>query len=119
MAYDRVLAERVRRLLGPRAAVSERQMFGGICFMVNGKMVAGVTDGDLLVRVGKEGYAAAIASPHARPMKLGGTALKGFLFIGPKGTKTAAQLGGWVKRCLVYVATLPPPKAKKQKKPRR
>ena len=89
-------------------------MFGGVCFMLDGKMVVGVIHDDLMVRVGKEDYAAALKRPHLRPMDFTGRPLTGFLYVAPAGIKTAKQLGNWVHRCLDYVASLPPPKRKKR-----
>jgi hypothetical protein len=42
MAYDLSLADRIRTILEPRSGFSERKMFGGICFMINGHMCCGV-----------------------------------------------------------------------------
>ena len=53
-------------------APAERKMFGGVCFMINGNMLAGTFKGDLLVRVGKDGHAAALKRPHTRPMEQAG-----------------------------------------------
>ena len=56
MAYDEVLAERVRELLAERTDVSERRMFGGLAFMVGGHMACGIAGDDLMVRVGRSDY---------------------------------------------------------------
>jgi len=50
MAYDEALADRVRAVLAPREGLSEREMFGGIAFMLAGNMAVGVIGDDLLVR---------------------------------------------------------------------
>lgn len=68
MAYDEKLADRVRRALGPRADVTEKKMFGGLAFLVDGKMFVGISNDELMVRVGPERYDAALADTHARPM---------------------------------------------------
>ena len=48
MAYDQALAARVREVLSARSALSERQMFGGIAFMLDGNMCCGVIGEDLM-----------------------------------------------------------------------
>ena len=68
MAFDSDLAERIRTLLGARCGISERRMFGGIAFMLNGHMFVGLTDRTLMARVGPERHADALAIPHVRPM---------------------------------------------------
>lgn len=55
MAYDVALAERIAKLLKGKKRVAQKQMFGGICFLVNGKMCCGVTGKKLVARVGPEG----------------------------------------------------------------
>jgi hypothetical protein len=68
MAFDQDLALRVRRLLGEAQGFSERKMFGGICFILNGRMSAGVLGEDLIVRVPPDEYEKAMRAPGARPM---------------------------------------------------
>jgi|JI10StandDraft_1071094.scaffolds.fasta_scaffold25720_6 TfoX/Sxy family transcriptional regulator of competence genes len=116
MAYDEAFADRIRRAIGPRPDVSERQMFGGLCFMLDGKMIVGVNGTDLMVRVGKDGYQAALARPHVRPMDFTGTPLSGFVYVGPAGTRTAPAIARWVERAIAFVATIP--QAKRRAKPR-
>ena len=42
MVYDELLAFRVRKLLSEQKRLGEREMFGGITFMLHGKMCCGV-----------------------------------------------------------------------------
>ena len=56
MAYDEDLAARVRAALGAREELTEKKMFGGLGFMLNGNMCVGVTNDDLMVRVGADGH---------------------------------------------------------------
>ena len=68
MAYDEDLAWRVRAVLPPGEAVTERQMFGGLAFMLGGHMFCGVVRDSLMVRLGPEGADRALNQPHVRPM---------------------------------------------------
>jgi TfoX N-terminal domain len=72
MAYDETLADRIRTALHGRDDVEERKMFGGITFMVAGRMACGVIHDDLMVKVGAEGHPDALAEPHTRPMDFRG-----------------------------------------------
>jgi hypothetical protein len=72
MAYDEVLAERIRTALCGRDDVLEKKMFGGITFMVAGRIACGVVHDDLMVRVGPDGHDEAVAQPHVRPMDVTG-----------------------------------------------
>src|SRR3954447_19848920 len=65
MAYDEQLAERVRDLLNARAAVTEKKMFGGVAWMINGNMAVGASSkGALIVRVEPEETAALLEDLH-------------------------------------------------------
>ncbi len=116
MAYDERTAERVRRLLAGRENVAEIRMMGGLCFMVGGHMACGVSGDALLVRVGRDGYAAALAQPHVRPMEFGGRRPGGFVFVDPEGHRDDAALAAWVQRGTDVAAALPPKKPASEKK---
>lgn len=116
MAYDEDLAERVRETLAPRRNVREQKMFGGIGFMVDDKMVAGVHGPDLIVRVPADEHDRAVKEPGARTMDITGRPMKGFLFIGPATTTSAGSLRKWVERSAGFVATLPARKKPKKKR---
>lgn len=107
MAYDLKLAERVRRALGRRRGVTEKKMFGGLCFLVNGNMACGVEKEKLVHRVGPEHYDRALSSPAARPMDFTGRALKGFVYVSPTGYRTSAALKKWVDLGADFAKSLP------------
>jgi hypothetical protein len=107
MAYDARLAERVRRSLARRKGVVEKKMFGGVAFMLHGKMCCGVLKDDLVVRVGPERYGKALARRHARLMDFTGRPLKGFVFVGPGGSKTDKSLAKWLTEAVEFAASLP------------
>ena len=100
------MVERLRAALGNRA-FTEQKMFGGTCFMINGNMLIGTSKRGLLVRVGKDAHAAAVARPHARPMEMGGRSMEGYLHVAPEGTATQADLDQWLDLALAFVETLP------------
>ncbi len=108
MSYDQRLAQRVREALEAQPGVAERQMFGGLAFMIGGHMCCGVTGDDLVARVGPAAYEAALRRAHARPMDLTGRPLTGFVYVGPKGTARRASLRRWVDDALRFVRSLPP-----------
>ena len=108
MAYDEKLAERVRGVLERRRGITERKMFGGLSFMVNGHMCCGVLGDDLMVRVGADDYDAALDMKGARPMNFTGRPMKGMVFVDRTGHGRADRLRAWVERGLRYARTLPP-----------
>ncbi len=107
MAYDVALAERIAGLLKRRRGVTQKQMFGGVGFLVNGKMCYGVIRDKLVVRVGPEHYQQLLRKPHARPMNFTGRPLKGFVYVMPQGVRNRTALKVWLDLALRYVASLP------------
>jgi TfoX/Sxy family transcriptional regulator of competence genes len=107
VAYDEGLAERTRAVLAA-GDVDERKMFGGLAFMVAGNMCCGIVGDDLMVRVGPEGYAAALAEPHAREMDFTGRAMRGMVYVDASGVADDDALESWVQRGLEYARSLPP-----------
>ena len=107
MAYDEKLADRVRTALARRRGLDERRMFGGVAFLADGHMFCGVNGEDLVVRVGPEAWGDALKGRHVRPMDFTGRPLKGYVYVGPGGTRTAAALEKWVDRGLAFARTLP------------
>lgn len=107
MAYDERLAERIRALLAARGSFEERQMFGGIAFMVNGRMACGVLKQDLVAHVAREDHDKALARPHARLMDFTHRPMKGFLYVAPPGVKTTVSLRSWVNQCADYAESQP------------
>src|SRR3990172_2459576 len=108
MPYSEALAGGVRALLARHEGLTEKKLFGGIAFFIQGNMCCGVTKDDLVVRVGPEGSEAALSQPHARPMDFTGRALKGFVYVRLAGLRSDAALAKWVKRGVDFAASLPP-----------
>lgn len=106
MAYDLKLAERIRAALKGKKGVAEKEMFGGVAFLVNGKMFVGVVKNELMARVGKENHDAEVKRPGARIMDFTGRPMRGYLFVGAKGMKNTASLKRWVELCLAHAKTL-------------
>jgi len=107
MSYDEQLAERLRKVVAARSDVTEKRMFGGLAFLLNGHMFCGIIKEDLMIRVGHQQYKAALAQPHARPMDFTGRPLNGYVYVAPAGHQSASALKEWVQRGMTFVATLP------------
>lgn len=108
MAYDEDLANRIRELVADEAAVSEQRMFGGLAFLVGGRMSVAVSrEGGLMVRVEPDKTDALVAKPHAWPFEMRGRELDGWLRVDPAGLRTKRQLAAWVARGVDYARSLP------------
>jgi len=108
MAYDEGLATRVRALLDEQPGVAEKQMFGGLAFLVHGNMACGVRGEDLIVRVAADTAETAMGEPGVRPFDLTGRPMKGWLLVDPGGHAEDEDLRRWVDRGLAYAGSLPP-----------
>lgn len=107
MAYDEVLAARVRDAVGERADFVERRMFGGVAFMVNTHMAAGVGGDELMVHVGTDGHAQALAD-GAHEMTMGERTMRGTVVVGPDVTSDDDALHAWVDLGVDLALALPP-----------
>jgi TfoX/Sxy family transcriptional regulator of competence genes len=109
MAYDEDLANRVRELLADEQAITEKEMFGGLAFLLHGNMSVGLwSGGDLMVRVGPDATDDALSRPHARLSHMGKRPMKGWILVAPEGVSDKAELEAWVRRGTDFARTLPP-----------
>jgi TfoX/Sxy family transcriptional regulator of competence genes len=109
MAYDEDLANRLRELLADEDAVTEKKMFGGLAFLLNGNMtVAASRSGGPLARVDPAAAADWIAPPQVAPMEMGGRTMDGWLMVAPEAVQSEPALAAWVERSVLFVKTLPP-----------
>ena len=107
MAYDEDLANRIRELVAADPDVTETRMFGGLAFLVGGKMsVAASGQGGLMVRVDPAETDALLAQPHTRPFEMRGRAMEGWLRVDADGVRTRHELEPWVRRGVAYARSL-------------
>lgn len=107
MAYDEILAGRIRAILTNQPDLVEKKMFGGVGFLVQGNMATGVHKDMLVVRVGPDGYEQMMTLPHTRPFDMTGREMKGWLLVEPDGFENQADLERWVQSGLQFALTLP------------
>ena len=106
MAYNLKLAERIRAELNGIPFV-EKNMFGGVGFMLNGNLACGVHKNDLIVRVDPEKHSTLLKKAHAKPFDMTGRPMKGWLVVEADGVKTDRQLSTWVREGVGFASTLP------------
>jgi TfoX/Sxy family transcriptional regulator of competence genes len=108
MAYDEDLANRVRELILMEDGVTERRMFGGLAFMIDGNLSVSVSGrGGLMLRVDPAETDALLGRPHARSFEMRGRAMPGWLRVDAEGLRTKRQLERWVARGVAYARSLP------------
>jgi TfoX/Sxy family transcriptional regulator of competence genes len=109
VAYDEVLAERIRDVLAADPDVTERKMFGGLAFLVRGNMaVAASGQGGLLVRIDVAEAEALLAAPGVSPMEMRGREMRGWVRVDASGVRTERQLARWVGRGTALARSRPP-----------
>jgi TfoX/Sxy family transcriptional regulator of competence genes len=108
MAFDQGLAQRLRERLAGTRGVAEKQMFGGLSFLVDGNMCVGVIGGELIARVGPDATDAALERPGSRLFDFSGRPMKGWITVDPAALEDDDALAAWVDGALGFVRTLPP-----------
>ena len=108
MAYDEVLAQRIRAALAEVPDVLERRMFGGMAFMVSGHMACGVVGDELMVRLGADGADSALDEHHTRPMDFTGRPLRSMVYVERGGIAADGDLRRWVHKGVAFAQSLPP-----------
>ena len=109
MAYDEELARRIRELIAAESGVTERKMFGGLAFLVDGNMsVAASGQGGLLVRVDPDESSALVEQAGVEVMEMRGRRMPGWLRVEAGAVRTKQQLGAWVDRGVTFARSLPP-----------
>ena len=112
MAFNEHMADRIKRILRERkVAYEERKMFGGLCFMVDGKMCIGVEKERIMARIDPGIYDEALKRKGSRPMDFTGRIMKGYVFVDEGGVDMEEDLEYWVDLCLDFN-----PRAKASKK---
>lgn len=108
MAYDEDLANRIRELVGMEPGLTEKRMFGGLAFLINGNMsVSASGQGGVLLRVDPAETDALLSKPHAHAFEMRGRAMQGWLRVDAEGLRTKRQLEPWVARGVAYARSLP------------
>jgi TfoX/Sxy family transcriptional regulator of competence genes len=107
VAYDADLADRIRQLTSGVPGLTEKKMFGGIAFMVNGNMACGPIKDGLMVRVGPEAYEDALAQPEASELGFTGRPMRGMVEVGTAALVDDELLEEWVRRGIEFASSLP------------
>ena len=110
VAYDEELADRIRDLLDGEPGVTEKKMFGGLAFLVGGRMaIAASGQGGILVRVEPTESDRLIDRTNAEVAVMRNRPMQGWLRVAPEHLGTTRQLGKWVNLGTAYARSLPRP----------
>ena len=106
MAYNEYTAIRIRNQLKMFPEnFEERNMFGGLAFLYQGKMTIGIVKEELAVRVIAAKMATELAKPHARPMDFTKRPMKEFVYVSTEGFKSESELLHYIELGLEHAKT--------------
>jgi hypothetical protein len=121
MSYSSAFADRIRRILSSQTAFIEKEMFGGVAFMVDDKMCVGINQDKrtgvdrLMARIDPEFYYSALKREGCREMDFAGRPMIGFVFIHPEGYSSDEDLIFWIGKSLEYNRVVPVSTVKKKR----
>jgi len=107
MPYSHALADRIRRVLGVGHGIVEKKMFGGLCFLLDGKLLVGIMGSSLIVRLGPDEAAVALQDDNVRVFDITGRPMKNWVVVEPDGLDSDRQLQAWLERATRFVESLP------------
>lgn len=102
MTYSDKLVNRIREELVDLKDVEEKYMFGGVCFMVNGKMCVGVVKDEMMCRINPDMDEVVLEKNGCRPMDFTGKRMKGYVFVSDEGMKKKSEFQYWINLCLEF-----------------
>jgi hypothetical protein len=107
MAYDEELADRIRGHVEQEQGLTEKKMFGGLAFLINGHMAAAAgSRGGVLLRCDPADTESLLLEPNASPFEMRGRELVGWLDLDANGL-TEDELDRWIQRGVTYARSLP------------
>ena len=111
MAYSTKLADKIREALQHLPDVEEKEMFRGVCFMVNGKMCVCVSGDEMMCRIGESRVEQALENHYVRQMIMRDRPAKDYVFVSEEGYSQQKDFERWIKLALDFN-----PQAKASKK---
>lgn len=109
MAYDHELADRVREVVQGERGLTEKGMFGGLAFLVDGHLaVSASSQGGLLLRVDPKETESLVSEPDVRRFEMRGREMDGWLRVDPTVLESDGDLRRWVSHGVAYARSLAP-----------
>ncbi len=102
MAYNENLADRIRESMATHENVEEKLMFGGVCFMLNGKMCVGVVKDEMMCRIDPKIYLQALEKKGCREMVFTGKPMNGYVYVSEEGMKSKDEFDYWIRLCVEF-----------------
>lgn len=107
MAFDENLSARIRKALARKKGITDKKMFGGIGFLLNGNLLVGVWKDSLIARLGEEDGEDALKEPHVKEFDITGRPMKNWVLVESQGIEDDDKLKKWIQRAVKFVGKLP------------
>jgi TfoX/Sxy family transcriptional regulator of competence genes len=107
MPVDPQLRDKVREHLKRMPGIEEKAMFGGVGFTLRGKLLCGVMEDELLVRIAKTDFDKFIGDKGAKPMTMAGKTGKSWILIPKSVVSRKPVMKKWIDRAISFVGSLP------------
>ena len=102
MAYNETLANRVRERLADLPFVEEKEMMGGLTFMVNDKMCVGIIKDELMCRIDPDFHETALEKTGCRTMDFTKRPMRGYVMVDDSGMKSKKDFDEWIDLALEF-----------------
>ena len=102
MAYSSMLAERIKNRLASLNNVEEKEMMGGLTFMVNGKMCIGIIGNEMMCRIDPDLQEEALRKKGCRLMDFTGRPMKGYVMANAEAMRREVDFEYWIGLCLAF-----------------
>ena len=102
MAYNELLANRVRESLQHLKNVEEKEMMGGLTFMVNDKMCVGIIKDELMCRIDPDYHTTALEKTGCRTMDFTKRPMKGYVMVDDSGMNSKKEFDFWIGLALKF-----------------
>lgn len=102
MAFNEQLNDRIREAMATYPNVEEKHMFGGTCYMLNGKMCVGVVKDEMMCRIGPQVYEQALERHGCREMIFTGKPMNGHVFVDEDGYRSKKDFDYWIGLCVTF-----------------
>ena len=102
MAYNEILAKRIRQKLAGLPNIEEKEMMGGLTFMCNHKMCVGIIGDEMMCRIEPDLHETVIEKKGCRTMDFTKRPMKGYVMVDETGMKTERDFSYWINLCLAF-----------------
>jgi TfoX/Sxy family transcriptional regulator of competence genes len=102
MAFNQILANRIREQIQELGGIEEKEMFGGLCFLLRDKMFIGVIKDEMMCRIDPALYEEVLEKLGCHEMLFTGKPMKGWIMIDDSGLKTVHDFQYWIGLAVEY-----------------